>query len=228
MPLRKTIVSSFFFFSSLVFGFHEALYPSESESHSVVSNSLWPHGLYSPWNSPGQNTGVGSHSLLQGIFPTQGLNPGFPHYRQILYQLSHQGSPKRVVKRERIIQEELMVIWDTVGVMPGLLRWLSGICLQCRRPGFDPWVGRIPWRREGLPTPVFWPGEFHVRYIHGVAKSWTLTEWLSLSLLWSENLSHRLVSSLSYRLDVLCSYSVILVRILKQSIFLCQKFKINF
>ena len=33
--------------------------------------------------------------------------------------------------------------------------------LQCRRPGFDPWVGKIPWRRERLPTPVFWPGEFH-------------------------------------------------------------------
>ena len=43
----------------------------ESESRSVVSDSLWPHGLYSPWNSPGQNTGVGSLSLLQGIFPTQ-------------------------------------------------------------------------------------------------------------------------------------------------------------
>ena len=43
----------------------------EGESCSVVSNSLWPHGLYSPWNSPGQNTGVGSLSLLQGIFPTQ-------------------------------------------------------------------------------------------------------------------------------------------------------------
>ena len=42
----------------------------KSESHSVVSNSLGPHGLYSPWNSPGQNTGVGSLSLLQGIFPT--------------------------------------------------------------------------------------------------------------------------------------------------------------
>ena len=41
-----------------------------SESCSVVSNSLWPHGLYSPWNSLGQNTGVGSLSLLQGIFPT--------------------------------------------------------------------------------------------------------------------------------------------------------------
>ena len=64
-----------------------------SESHSVVSNSLQPHGLYSPWNSPGQNTRVGSHSLLKGIFPKQGSNTGLPHCRQILYQLSHQGSP---------------------------------------------------------------------------------------------------------------------------------------
>ena len=45
-----------------------------------------------PWNSLGQNTGVGSLSLLQGIFPTQGLNPGLPHCRQTLYQLSHKGS----------------------------------------------------------------------------------------------------------------------------------------
>ena len=66
----------------------------ESESRSVLSNSLWPHGLYSPWNSPGQNTGVGSLSLLQGIFPTQGSNPGLPYCRQILYQLSYQGSPR--------------------------------------------------------------------------------------------------------------------------------------
>ena len=44
--------------------------------------------------SPGQNTGVGSHSLLQVIFPTQGSNPGIPHCRRILYQLSHQGSPR--------------------------------------------------------------------------------------------------------------------------------------
>ena len=65
---------------------------SESESRSVVSNSLPPHGLYSPWNSPGQNTGVGSLSLLQGIFPSQGSNPGLSHCRRILYQLSHKGS----------------------------------------------------------------------------------------------------------------------------------------
>ena len=64
-----------------------------SESHSVMSDSLRPHGLYSPWNSPGQHTGVGSFSLLQDIFPAQGSIPGLPHCRQILYQLSHQGSP---------------------------------------------------------------------------------------------------------------------------------------
>ena len=64
-----------------------------SESCSVVSKSLRHHGLHRPWNSPGQNTGVGSLSLLQGIFPSQGSNPGLPHCRQILYQLSHKGSP---------------------------------------------------------------------------------------------------------------------------------------
>ena len=66
----------------------------KSESCSVVSDSLRPHGLYSPWNSLGQNTGVGSLSLLQGIFPTQGSNPGLLHCRWILYQLSHKGSPR--------------------------------------------------------------------------------------------------------------------------------------
>ena len=57
-----------------------------------MSDSLQPHGLHSPWNSPGQNTGVGSHSLLQRIFPIQGSNPGIPLRRPILYPLSHQGS----------------------------------------------------------------------------------------------------------------------------------------
>ena len=64
----------------------------ESECCSVVSDSLWSHGLYSPWDSPGKNTGVGSLSLLQGIFPTQELNPGLPHCKQILYRLSQKGS----------------------------------------------------------------------------------------------------------------------------------------
>ena len=62
---------------------------SESETCSVVSDFLRPHGLYSPWNSLGQNIGVGSLSLLQGS------NPGLPQCKQILYQLSYQGSPSR-------------------------------------------------------------------------------------------------------------------------------------
>ena len=73
---------------------HSPLPHPESERRSVVSNSLQPHGLYSPWNSPGQNTGVGSLSLLHGIFPAQGSNPGLPHCGQILYQPSHQESPR--------------------------------------------------------------------------------------------------------------------------------------
>ena len=73
-------------------------YGSGNISCSVVSNSLQPHGLQPtrflcPWNSPGQNTGVGCHSLLQGIFPTQGSKPGFMHCSQIHYYLSHWGSP---------------------------------------------------------------------------------------------------------------------------------------
>ena len=64
---------------------------------TFMSKSLQPHGLSStrllyPWNFPGQYTGVGSCSLLQGIFPTQRSNPGLLHCRQILYHLSHQGS----------------------------------------------------------------------------------------------------------------------------------------
>ena len=59
-----------------------------------MSDSLWPHELHSPWNSPGQNTGVGSLSLLQGIFPTQGSNPVLLHCRRVLYQLNQEGSPR--------------------------------------------------------------------------------------------------------------------------------------
>ena len=71
---------------------------SERVSHSVMSNSLRPHRLQltrllCPLNFPSKNTGVGSHSLLQGIFLTQGSNPGLLHCRQIIYLPSHEGSP---------------------------------------------------------------------------------------------------------------------------------------
>ena len=65
----------------------------------------------------------------------------------------------------------------------GLPWWLrcQRICLQCGRPGFDPWVGKIPWRRERLPTPVPWPGEFHGLYCPQVRKELDTTEPLSLT-----------------------------------------------
>ena len=84
-----------------------------------MSDSLQLHGLYSARNSPSQNTGVGSLSLLHGIFPTQGLKPSLPHCRQTLYRLSYQGSQR------------------------------------CRRRWCNSWVGKILWRRDRLPTPVF-------------------------------------------------------------------------
>ena len=75
-----------------------AVSKSVSVSCSVVPDSLWPHGLQPtrllcPWDFPGKDTEVGCHFLLQGIFPTQGPNPGLLHCRQILYQLSYKGSP---------------------------------------------------------------------------------------------------------------------------------------
>ena len=58
---------------------------------------------------------------------------------------------------------------------------LVRICLQCGRSGFDPWVRKIPWRREKLPTPVFWPGEFHGLYSPWGHKESDTTERPSLS-----------------------------------------------
>ena len=71
----------------------EIQFENESVSHSVMSDSLQPHGLLYLWDSPGNDSGVGSPPLLQGILPTQGLNLGLLHCRQILHHLSHQGSP---------------------------------------------------------------------------------------------------------------------------------------
>ena len=108
-----------------------------SESHSVVSDSLWPHGLYSPWNFPGQNTGVGSLSLLQGIFPTQGSNPGLPHCRRILHQLSHQGSPGI---------EEMKFSWVFVELEVTVGHWNGDTreAVRCSDPELreESWIGR--------------------------------------------------------------------------------------
>ena len=106
-----------------------------NESDSVMSDYLQPHGLYSPWNSPGQNTGVGSLSFLQGIFQTQGLNPGLPHCRWIHYQLSHQGSlmtnlnsllkSRDITLSTKVQLVKAMVFPVFPGVMYGCENWTS-------------------------------------------------------------------------------------------------------
>ena len=85
----------------------------ESESCSVMSESLRTHGLYNPWNSSGQNIGVGNLPLLQGIFPSQVLNSCLPHWRQILYQLSHQGSSELTSNKAESMLQGVLVISST-------------------------------------------------------------------------------------------------------------------
>ena len=100
-------------------------------THSVMSGSLWPHGLHSPWNSPGQNTGVSSHSLLQGIFPPQGSNPGLLHCRQFLYQLSHHGSPN--IQLEillKFIGKFYVISRFTLSALVSSKNWVKGWCSE--------------------------------------------------------------------------------------------------
>ena len=121
------------------------------KSLSLLSDSLWPLGLYSPWNSPGQNTGVGSCSLLQGLFPTQRSNPHLPHCRWILYQLSHQGIPRilewvaypfsrgsswpRNQTRVSCIAGEFLTSWASREALPcpHFLAWKSSNTYQFRQ-----------------------------------------------------------------------------------------------
>ena len=113
-------MSKFFPFSGFLIeslGFFE----SERESRSVCPILCYPTDC-SLRNSPGQNSAVGSLSLLQEIFPTQGLNPGLPHYRQIFYQLSHKGSP-------RILEWPIPSPGDPP--KPGI-KWVRGIELGSR------------------------------------------------------------------------------------------------
>ena len=92
---------------------------------SVMSDSQRPHGLQPtrllcPWDSPGKNTRVGCYALFQGIFPTQGPNPGLPDCRQILYHLSHQGNlikPKIIfISNELLVYLALYLLVYFVGV----------------------------------------------------------------------------------------------------------------
>ena len=135
-PLEKEIAthSSILLGNSMDGGVCRATYSlkSKSESFSVLSDSLWSHGLYIPWNSPGLNTGVGSLSLLQGLFPTQESKPGLPHCRSILYQLSYD-----LAKARSNALAQQLAGKDT--------RWVSCLskCACSSDPGYPWWSTHI-------------------------------------------------------------------------------------
>ena len=139
---------------------------------SLQPDGLYPSRFLHPWDFPGKNTGVGCYFLLQGIFLTQGLNPGLPHCRQTLYPLSHQGSLTTVYKIRKSIRTwapQVALVVKNLPTNAGDTR------------GFDPWVGKILCSREQQPIPVFLPGNSMCRgawqaTVHGATKNWT---WLS-------------------------------------------------
>ena len=90
----------------------------ESKGRSVVSNSLWPHGLYSPWNSPGQNTGVGSLSLLQGS-----SQPRSPMLQADSLPAEPQGKPKNIGEQSGLIS--FRIDWFDFLLSKGLSRVFS-------------------------------------------------------------------------------------------------------
>ena len=107
---------------------------------SVMSDSLWPHGLkptklLCPWDSPGKNNGVDCRFLLQGSYWVDQNSP-WGH------------------------NESDTTEWLSLLDFPCGLAGKESTC-QCRRPGFDPWVGKTPQRRKWQPTPVFLPGKSH-------------------------------------------------------------------
>ena len=111
-----------------------------------------------------KNTEVGSLSLLQQIFPTQESNRGLLHCRWIPYQPSYQGSPTKYL----LLCQFLAYTQGSFRITKlypynKVLWWLNSkeSSCQCRKQGFHPWVGKNPWRRKWLPTPVFLPGKSH-------------------------------------------------------------------
>ena len=135
-------------------------------SHGVDPMDAW----YSPRDSPVQNTGVGSLSLLQGIFPTQGLNPGLPHCRLILYQLSHKGSSRRGVSNMQIGKSEIL------GFPGGSVA--KKLPANAGDPGSIPGSGRCPGEGNGsyssiLAREIPWSEEPGGLHSTGSQRSWT-------------------------------------------------------
>ena len=143
-----------------------------------MSNSLRPHRLYSPWNSPDQNTEVGSHTLLQGIFPTQGSNPGLLHCRQILYHGGTREAPKVTILFYIFVSnvnnvESYEGLWtflvaQIVKNLPAMQETkFRALCQE------DPLEEGMATHSSILAWRIPWTVEPGGATVHGVIQSWT-------------------------------------------------------
>ena len=142
-----------------------------------MSDSVWPRRLkptrlLSPWDFPGKSTGVGCHCLLRKGWIIFHYIP-WMNFKKIHSSFDwHLGCfPFGLfwimlwcIWVYKYLFESLLSFWGIYTGMgfPGSASGKEPAC-QCRRPGFHPWVGKIPWRRAWQPTPVFLPGEFRVQ-----------------------------------------------------------------
>ena len=123
---------------------------SESESHSVMCDSLQPHGLNSPWNFPGQNTGVGSLSLLQGNLPNPGIEPRSPTLRADSLPAEPQGKPKNTKVGSLSLLQGIFLTQESNWGLLHCRQILYQLSYQGRswrnREASNPPTGLRPWR----------------------------------------------------------------------------------
>ena len=170
-----------------------------------VAQSCLTHGLYSPWNSPGHNTGVGSLSLLQWSIPTLESNRGLLHCRQILYQLSYQGSPttrKPSLKSNKILVYltltpdslnmkhcciSISVLWSKLQCVSVISMIKNGYLHYLKMYQFLPWNKIIPY----CSMIQFYLWKFH--WLFKMVYMWNKVEstcrlWLSDRIWWTQNM----------------------------------------
>ena len=178
---------------------------SESESRSVVSNSLWPHGLYSPWNSPGWNrwsSGVAYHFSSRSSWP-KNTNRGLLHCRQILYELSYQ---------ERLSNYGVGPCFPILSQHGGREKWshLYYVCCIPRLEGLPGNFRRPPPRSPHTSTPSLRGLRCTVLELHGGSLCWVHSREL-------QDLGKSVVTWLRTRLRLRCIYFIVRHALIKIS-----------
>ena len=157
-------------------------------SNSVQSHRGQPTRLCHPWDSPGKNTGVGCHFLLQcmKVKSESEVGQSCPTLSDSM-DCSLPGSSAHGILQARVLE------WVVIAFSTGGLSGKDFACQyrRCKRLRFNPWVWKIPWRRAWLLTPVFVPGESHgqrnlVGYRPRGCKESDMTEQLTLYFTYSK------------------------------------------